>query len=305
MANLMLDGLPVLDLLEVTADSTVVANLLNRHQSAVSRIYRQLSHDLELNFIKQSNGFYSASQNHRVLACLREAAQLLRLKNLDRLRWVSGSWNYLLLNSLDVCPPPLSRGWFGEARTLELLKTRVLDLAVVSSIDSLRPGTFMDDNSDPHFFNGIAAFGLGTYPLEVSAHSSHPLIGAQQLSPEDFSTYPSLAALKGMFYERSLLLRSHGLWRTPRRLRSYSWQRWEGESNDGVTLVYTNPISRKILSSSLEIRPLNYALDVMDRDVLLVREDLIDVDSIQSLLAIMRKQYRMKTLELLPSFGSL
>ena len=52
MANLMLDGLPVLDLLEVTADSTVVANLLIRHQSAVSRIYRQLSHDLELNFIK-------------------------------------------------------------------------------------------------------------------------------------------------------------------------------------------------------------------------------------------------------------
>ena len=55
MADILLDGLPVLDLLEITPSTSVVARITQRDQSSISRIYRQVSQRLSLDFRKHDN----------------------------------------------------------------------------------------------------------------------------------------------------------------------------------------------------------------------------------------------------------
>ena len=78
MRDVLLDGLPVLDLLEITASTSVVAALTNCDQSSVSRLHRRVSDQLGLDF-RKTNGHYRAHANHAVLGSLRQASQLLRL----------------------------------------------------------------------------------------------------------------------------------------------------------------------------------------------------------------------------------
>ena len=65
MRDVLLDGLPVLDLLEITASTSVVAALTNCDQSSVSRLHRRVSDQLGLDFHK-TNGQYRAHANHAV-----------------------------------------------------------------------------------------------------------------------------------------------------------------------------------------------------------------------------------------------
>ena len=79
MADLLLEGIPVLDLLEITCSTTAVAQRIQRDQSSVSRIYRHVSQVLHLGFQKRANGLYQAQSNQPLLASLRLASQQLRL----------------------------------------------------------------------------------------------------------------------------------------------------------------------------------------------------------------------------------
>ncbi|NQW39245.1 MAG: hypothetical protein HQ469_08685, partial [Cyanobacteria bacterium] len=63
MRDVLLDGLPVLDLLEITASTSVVAALTNCDQSSVSRLHRRVSDQLGLDF-RKTNGQYRAHANH-------------------------------------------------------------------------------------------------------------------------------------------------------------------------------------------------------------------------------------------------
>ncbi len=130
MRDILIDGLPILDLLEVTPSTSNVATLANCDQSSVSRIYRHVSESLQLGF-RKSNGTYRAHHNQELLASLRQATQLLRLqRGAEHLHWVGNWWNAPALAQLhDLTPLP--RRWQGEQRTLELLNSRVLDLAVM------------------------------------------------------------------------------------------------------------------------------------------------------------------------------
>ena len=60
LADILFDGLPVLDLLEITPSTSVVAQITQRDQSSISRIYRQVSRRLGLEFRKQNDGRYRA-----------------------------------------------------------------------------------------------------------------------------------------------------------------------------------------------------------------------------------------------------
>lgn len=130
MRDILIDGLPILDLLEVTPSTSNVATLANCDQSSVSRIYRHVSESLQLGF-RKSNGTYRAHSNQELLASLRQATQLLRLqRGAEHVHWVGNWWHAPALAQLHNLTP-LPRHWKGEQRTLELLESRVLDLAVV------------------------------------------------------------------------------------------------------------------------------------------------------------------------------
>ena len=158
MRDILLDGLPVLDLLEITASTSVVAALTNCDQSSVSRLHRRVSDQLGLDF-RKTNGHYRAHANHAVLGSLRQASQLLRLgRGQLQLQWQGTPRDVQALQSI------------GD-RALELVRERVLDLAVINGLDTLPPG--WEDSRKPFAFFELVAIGLVRYPIQPSCSGTN------------------------------------------------------------------------------------------------------------------------------------
>ena len=142
LADILFDGLPVLDLLEITPSTSVVAQITQRDQSSISRIYRQVSRRLGLDFRKQNDGRYRASANQVLLEGLRRSSQWMRLQAATAApRWlacghaaeVSGAQQPTLVQH---CGDPM--------QVERLLQERVLDLAVITRPSHAAPAAAAD-----------------------------------------------------------------------------------------------------------------------------------------------------------------
>lgn len=142
LADILFDGLPVLDLLEITPSTSVVAQITQRDQSSISRIYRQVSRRLGLEFRKQNDGRYRASANQVLLEGLRRSSQWMRLQAAPAApRWlacghaaeVSGAQQSTLVQH---CGDPM--------QVERLLQERVLDLAVITRPSHAAPAAAAD-----------------------------------------------------------------------------------------------------------------------------------------------------------------
>jgi len=190
MRDVLLDGLPVLDLLEITASTSVVAALTNCDQSSVSRLHRRVSDQLGLDF-RKTNGQYRAHANHAVLGSLRQASQLLRLgRGQLQLQWQGTPRKVQALQSIG-------------GRALELVRERVLDLAVVNGLDTLPPG--WEDSSKPFAFCDLVAIGLVRYPIQTSGRGTN--LDAVVLRQEHLER-PAVQALISQI--RAVYLREYG-----------------------------------------------------------------------------------------------
>ena len=134
MADILLDGLPVLDLLEIAPSTSVVAQITRRDQSSISRIYRQVSGRLGLEFCKHHDGRYRARSNQALLEGLRLSSQWLRLQGSPaEPRWLAcGLASLATPTHAPALPPPFSERCSTPQRLQGLIKGRVLDLAVLT-----------------------------------------------------------------------------------------------------------------------------------------------------------------------------
>lgn len=173
MRDLFLEGVPILDALEVSGSTAATARWINCDQSSISRAYRRVSQQLDIAFNKD-DGFYQASNNLHLLASLRQASQLRRLAGgVQLLQWVCHPDLPLPAAAAPACKP-LTCSWRQEHRSIELLHRRVLDLALVPQTNNQpRP------QQGRH---GIAAIGLdqhsGITALVLPELGEHPSIGA-------------------------------------------------------------------------------------------------------------------------------
>jgi hypothetical protein len=189
MRDILIDCLPIIDLLEVTPSTNAVASLTNCDQSSVSRIYRHVSQSLDLGF-RKINGTYRAHRNQEVLSSLRQASQLMRLhRGAAQLNWVGSWWNEAALLQ-QAKHAPLPRHWQEEERTLQLLEARVLDLAVVCGLDLLPRQVPLD--RQPMRWGTWVAIGLVRYPLELRAMLTNPM-GAS--NNQDYSHQPNTGTI--------------------------------------------------------------------------------------------------------------
>ena len=130
VADILFDGLPVLDLLEIEPSTSVVARLTQRDQSSISRIYRQVSERLGLEFRKQSDGRYRASCNQVLLQGLRRSSQWIRLQGHPAdPRW-------LACGQLQLSQATLLQAGDDPQRLMALIQERVIDLAVLNLSES-------------------------------------------------------------------------------------------------------------------------------------------------------------------------
>jgi len=136
MRDIFLDGLPILDCLESGGSTAIAARWIQCDQSSVSRAFRRISAELDLGFCKD-DGTYQATSNLELLSHLRQAAQLRRLAQGPKaLQWVGHP--SLTINSVLLgCRGPMPRAWRQEGRTLRLLTSRVLDLALIPATAAL------------------------------------------------------------------------------------------------------------------------------------------------------------------------
>ena len=135
MADILFDGLPVLDLLEITPSTSVVAQITQRDQSPISRIYRQVSRRLGLEFRKHTDGRYRASSNVVLLEGLRGSSQWLRLQGTPpEPRWLACGHAGQVSAALQ---PTLMEHCGHLPQVHQLLLERVLDLAVITGAEAV------------------------------------------------------------------------------------------------------------------------------------------------------------------------
>ena len=167
MRDIFLDGLPILDCLEIAGSTAIAARWIQCDQSSVSRAFRRISTQLDLGFCKDE-GIYQATSNLELLSHLRQAAQLRRLAQGPKaLQWVGHPT--LMFNSVLLdCRGPMPRAWRQEGRTLRLLASRVLDLALIPATAGLPAAA---DASVVARLNGPAGSNLSLLVLaELAAH---------------------------------------------------------------------------------------------------------------------------------------
>lgn len=288
MRDLLLEGLPVVDLLAVLPSTSQVARILNCDQSSVSRTYRYVSDELALDLIKGEDGWYAAKNNQQLLHKLRIASQQMRLVGLLPMRVVTSYWNHAFLAKLkDVAVIP--QCWLGVQRSLDLLRNRVIDVAVCNGFEFL-PDAW--NESEGYWeCDEFIAFEMYRYPLEVACHPSHPLHTMNALSGREFWSYPSAALPNELFPRKSEALIARGLWQDRVSMKRHTWKNWEGLSRDRKHLVYTNPLRRRMMPKDLVVKVLPYDLGIIDVDVVVVLRSFANLDPVQNLYKIIKQIY--------------
>jgi DNA-binding transcriptional LysR family regulator len=276
---LTLHQLAALDLTLWMGSGAAAASVLGVNQSTVSRQQAAVLRLLGLRLIRRS-GAIGLKGDLELLRAERQVQQLARLKGLAPLRidanFASGPW---FLN-------PVPDGWIsgrfdlpGLQRPLELLRERVLDAWVCSYQPDLPAA------DDPHWW----VVDLLQAPLQLLASADHPLAAVRQLRQSDLERFPSLALPAGWFPHTESHLRGQGLWRHAVQFQRYDPDDWEGRSRDGVTLLYGTSLTETLYPCTTR---LDWDLQLISGDALVVRRDLADQPAIQQLVAVLLMRSR-------------
>lgn len=278
---LSLGQLAVLDLYLWLEREAAVAELLDVHQSSISRHVRSALKTMELR-LDAGGAHRTLLGDQELLAGERGVHQLARLRGRAPLRidatYSSGPW---LLSS-----PPA--GWLvgrfhlpGLARPLELLRDRVID----AWINCHHPD--LSDLEDPE----LLVLPLTRFPAWLMAAAEHPLAGEHGLQLDDLHRFPSLALAEGLAPVFEKAVKQQGLWNTPVRMSRFSIDDREGRCADQVTMVFGNTVSQTL---SPHLVRLDWDLGIVGGQSVVVHRDIAETGPIQDLLELLRRRARTR-----------
>lgn len=288
MPDLLLDALPVIDLLEITGNTSAVAQLIERDQSSVSRIYRQASDRLGLQFCKGENGAYRAGANHALLRELRRSSQRLRLHEPASLRWVACRWTPQPTGDSGALPPPLDHRWACRQRLAQQLQDHLIDLAVLPGLELL-PETVLPDAPPaevPLDCGSLVALPLLRQPLLIAAPDGHPLQDSTALCPADLRPWPLLPPEPG----------GDPAPRLRRELQALGMKLAEGSDNlpDQPPLQLVAALDLETHPQAGSLRVLPVSSDLQDLDVVVMRRDLLSEPALIQLLEALVEIHRRR-----------
>jgi DNA-binding transcriptional LysR family regulator len=277
---LPLEHLAVLDLYLWLGHEGAVSDVLDVHQSTVSRQVRSALKLFKLK-LSRADGSMQLGGDASLLMAERAVHQQARLRGRAPLRidatYASGPWF--------LASPP--EGWTvgrfdlpGVQRPLQLLEERVMD-AWVGSYQPDLPGP-----DDPDWW----VLDLLREPVQLLAAPDHPLAQVRGLSCSDFEPFPSLALPPGWFPRTEAVLREQGLWSDPVRIKRYDPSCWEGRCADGVTLTYGQSLTEALQPTTVR---LDWDLGLITVEALVVRRDLVDQPAVQQLVEHLLQQARL------------
>lgn len=269
--DLLTEGIPVVDLLEILHSTGKVGEVLSLDQSSVSRIYRQVNDALDLNIIKY-DGMYKPTQNLELLNKLRDSCQALRLCNKDSPVRVFVKPLSLSISDGSFDLISLTDHSFGLNRGLKLLNEKAIDIFIADGFEILPEGwSSMQQSTFPaQDFIGTKLYQTSIQP---ATHPDHPLQKFEQLNGREFWSYPSVAVSNNLFPRLSKELAAKGLWQDQYDIKKYTTKNWEGKSKDRKHIVYINEFALKLIDESISLKMLNYDLGIKSCEVALIHRD--------------------------------
>ena len=289
MRDLLTEGIPVLDFLEILPSTGKVGEYLSLDQSSVSRIYRQVSEMLGLEIVK-NNGRYSSTKNLEILNSLRGASQALRLYKKDfPIR--------VLLKPLSLSAPQemgktihLIDYSFGLNWGMQLLKEKIIDIYIADGFEVL-PEDWNDLQITRFAIGDLVGGTLLSNSIQLATHPDHPLQSHEKLSGREFWSYPSVAVSNNLFPRLSKALISNGLWQDHCEMKKYSAKNWEGKTRDRKHIAYVNSFTIKQLQESIKLQTLNYDLNLKSCEVALIHRDNLENPRLNKYFACLKDKY--------------
>ena len=263
-------------------------------QSTISRRNAETLKTLDLKTKRDEFGEWIMEGDTRLLNMERNIHQLYRLSNHEeKLRLEATFWSGPTLAT------PVPEGWIngvwdhvGMTRPLHLIREGIID----AWISSYQPDLPEPDNPD------FAIIDLCKTPVKLVANQYHPLAKKKDICKQDLESFPALSLPKGWFPRTEEKLRSHGLWSTEARMKRYKKELWEGKTEDQSTLSYATCLG---LEAMKNLSVLDYDLDLISGESLIVKKSLTDSEEIYSLVSRLKERILEKAKihsELIPSF---
>ena len=276
-----LEELASLDLQLWLRSGEEAANRLHCAQSTISRRNIETLRRFNIS-MKRSDGEWRLFGNKAFLNLERQIHQLHRLTHQSQpLRLEANFW------ATPVLASPAPAHWMlgvgdhvGMERPLQLVRERIID----AWIGSYQPD--LPDNDSE-----LAIIDLCNTPVYLVANKNHPLAGKKQLTIEDLEKFPSLSIPGKIFPKTEKILKRHQLWSNPARMQRYKPSAWQGQTEDQVTLCYGTCLALEVMP---ELTILDYDLELVSGESLLVRRDLLSQPMIKELLAILKKRVQQK-----------
>ena len=289
MRDLVSEGIPVVDLLQILNSTAKVGDILNLDQSSVSRIYRQVNDALDLNIVKHE-GAYKPTQNLELLNILRSSCQALRLSDKNSSIRVFAKPSSLTLSRQDFNTIDLLDSSFGPNVGLKLLKDKAIDLFITDGFEIL-PKDWLSEPQSVFTVQNLLATKLYQTSIQLATHPDHPLQQYKQLNGREFWSYPSIAVSNELFPRLSMELIAQGLWQDRYDLKKYSAKDWEGKSKDRKHIVYVDELSIKLMDPIIPLKVLNYDLGLKSCQVVLIHEDNIKSKCLNHYIRCLRDKY--------------
>lgn len=289
MRDLLTEGIPVLDLLEILNSTGKVGDILCLDQSSVSRIYRQVNDALCLNICKHE-GIYKPSNNLELLTNLRNSCQALRLcAEVYPIRVFTKPLSLIASPEINntIFLPDHS---FGLNKGLKLLKEKMIDIFVTDGFEIL-PENLISSQEVRFLAGGFAGDKLHHTSIQLISHPDHPLQNFEKLSGREFWSYPSVAVLNNLFPRLSKQLIARGLWQDHYDLKKYTAKNWEGKTKDRKHIAYANDFSIKRIDKSILLKCLKYDLGLKSCEVALVHRDNIENTRLSKYINYLKRQY--------------
>ena len=167
----------------------------------------------------------------------------------------------------------------GIRRNIQLLQERIIDAWIAGLPD-------LPTANEPE----LTAIPLTRMPVFFTCAPGHPLLAREQLSFEDIAAYPSLGLPAGSYPLVERALKSIGLWNDGVRMLRYQRQKWEGRSEDDLTIGYGTPLSLAISGGNLQRLPLRLPFD--SGDALVVHRDLLGSHALDTLITHVLQRMR-------------
>lgn len=230
--------------------------------------------------LERQNGEWELIGDQTFLRLERAVHQRARMLGRAPLRLEATYWSAPLLGV------DLPANWIlgrsdivGIRRNIQLLQERIIDAWIAGLPD-------LPTANEPE----LTAIPLTRMPVFFTCAPGHPLLERDQLSFEDIAAYPSLGLPAGSYPLVERALKSIGLWNDGVRMLRYQRQKWEGRSEDDLTIGYGTPLSLAISGGELQRLPLRLPFD--SGDALVVHRDLLGSHVLDTLISHVLQRMR-------------